>query len=101
MGYRSHRAATAESQLDPDGRLWMVVRCRGGSSFSVRGEGLKFEEKKILSRIEGPAPGEMFYFQTFCHAIYAYWALFLTFFLVYMGKTKNWGKFVASKMAVR
>ena len=25
LSYGSHRAATAESQLDPDGRLWLVV----------------------------------------------------------------------------
>ena len=29
LSYGAHRAATVavESQLDPDGRLWMVVQC--------------------------------------------------------------------------
>ena len=26
LSYGSHRSATAENQLDPDGRLWLVVR---------------------------------------------------------------------------
>ena len=49
----------------------MVVR--GGSSFSVRGEGggfgLKFDKQMFHCKgVEGPAPGEIFDLQRFCHA---------------------------------
>ena len=46
------------------------VSIRGGSSFSVRGGGFKFDKHIFCCKaVEGPVPGEIFAFQRLFHAI--------------------------------